>query len=86
LTYGNSGLNILRGPGLSQVDLALLKNFALPFKEGMRVQFRAEAFNVANRANFRLPNINVGVPAGGTITNTITGFGRQVQMVLKLEF
>ncbi|MBM3739937.1 MAG: hypothetical protein FJW39_29610 [Acidobacteria bacterium] len=85
-TYGNSGLNILRGPGLSQVDLAVLKNFALGFKEGAELQFRAEAFNIANRANFRLPNFNIGVAAGGTITNTLTGFGRQVQMVLKLEF
>ncbi|MFN7939472.1 MAG: TonB-dependent receptor [Bryobacteraceae bacterium] len=86
LQYGNSGLNILRGPGLSQVDIALLKNFKLPFKETARFQFRAEAFNLANRANFRLPNFNIGVPAGGTITNTLTGFGRQVQLVAKVEF
>jgi hypothetical protein len=83
--YGNSGLNILRGPGLAQVDLAVLKNIPLG-REGMRLQFRAEAFNVANRANFRLPNFNIGVVSGGTITNTLTGFGRQVQMVAKFEF
>jgi hypothetical protein len=46
----------------------------------------AEAFNIANDANFLLPNINVGVPAGGTITNTLTGFGRQVQLVAKIVF
>lgn len=86
LTYGNSGLNIVRGPGLQQVDLAFLKNFGLSFREGARVQFRAEAFNIANRANFRNPNFNIGVPAGGTITQTLTGFGRQVQLVLKVEF
>ncbi|MBY0506664.1 MAG: carboxypeptidase-like regulatory domain-containing protein [Bryobacteraceae bacterium] len=86
LTYGNSGLNILRGPDLQQFDLAVLKNFGIPLRDGMRVQFRAEAFNLGNRANFRLPNFNIGVPAGGTITNTLTGFGRQVQMVLKFEF
>jgi hypothetical protein len=83
--YGNSGVNILRGPGLAQVDLALLKNVDL-WKEGTRLQFRLEAFNVANRANFRLPNFNIGVPAGGTITNTLTGFGRQLQLVAKWEF
>ena len=86
LTYGNSGLNIVRGPGLQQVDVAFLKNFGLAFKDGARVQFRAEAFNVANRANFRNPNFNIGVPAGGTITQTLTGFGRQVQLVLKVKF
>lgn len=86
LTYGNSGLNIVRGPGLQQVDVAFLKNFGLAFKEGARLQFRAEGFNIANRANFRNPNFNIGVPAGGTITQTLTGFGRQVQLVLKVEF
>jgi len=83
-TYGNSGVNILRGPGLAQVDLAALKN--LDLSERARLQFRVEAFNVANRANFRLPNFNIGVPAGGTINNTLTGFGRQVQLVVKIEF
>jgi hypothetical protein len=86
LTYGNSGLNIIRGPGLQQVDLAVLKNFPLLFRETARVQLRAEAFNLGNRANFRNPNFNIGVPAGGTITQTLTGFGRQVQLVLKVEF
>ena len=84
-TYGNSGVNILRGPGLAQVDLAVLKNVDL-WREGVRLQFRVEAFNIANRANFRLPNFNIGVPAGATITNTLTGFGRQVQLVAKIEF
>ena len=46
----------------------------------------AEAFNIANHANFRLPNINIGVPAGGAITNTLTGFGRQLQLVAKIVF
>ncbi len=86
LTYGNSGLNIVRGPGLQQVDIAMLKNLNLGFKEGARAQFRAEAFNISNRANFRNPNFNIGVPAGGVITQTLTGFGRQVQLVLKVEF
>jgi hypothetical protein len=85
-TYGNSGLNILRGPGLQQFDIAMLKNFRLPFKEGARLQFRAEAFNLGNRANFRLPNFNIGVPAGGVITQTLSGFGRQIQLVAKVEF
>ena len=82
--YGNSGLEIIRGPGLVQVDLAMLKNVDLT--ERAKLQFRAEAFNIANHANFRLPNINIGVPAGGTITNTLTGFGRQVQLVAKVVF
>lgn len=84
-TYGNSGLNVLRGPGLSQVDFAVHKNVAL-WNETSRLQLRIEGFNVMNTANFRLPNFNIGVPAGGQITNTLTGFGRQIQVVAKIEF
>lgn len=83
--YGNSGLNILRGPGVSQVDFAAHKNIAL-WNETSRLQLRIEGFNVFNNANFRQPNFNIGVATGGTITNTLTGFGRQVQVVAKVEF
>ena len=84
-TYGNSGTNILRGPGLQTVDFAMHKNVRL-WNEVSRLQLRFEGFNVLNNANFRLPNFNIGVPAGGTITNTVTGFGRQFQAVAKVEW
>jgi hypothetical protein len=48
--FGNSGRNILDGPGLISTDLALAKNFVL--KEGHNLQFRIESFNVLNRTNF----------------------------------
>jgi len=83
--YGNSGINILRGPGLASVDFALHKNFPL-WKEGSRLQFRAEAFNIMNNANFALPEFRIGLPSSGAITRTVTGFGRQLQMVAKFEF
>jgi hypothetical protein len=84
-TYGNAGLNILRGPGLSSVDFAVHKNVAL-WNETSRLQLRMEAFNILNNANFVLPNIQIGSAAAGTITRTVTGFGRQLQMVAKVEF
>lgn len=84
-TYGNSGINILRGPGFGSVDFATHKNFRL-WNETSRLQFRAEAFNAFNRANFALPEFRIGVPASGTITRTISGFGRQIQLVAKIEF
>ena len=84
-TYGNSGTNILRGPGLETVDFAMHKNFRL-WSDASRLQLRMEGFNILNNANFRLPNINIGVPAGATISNTTTGFGRQFQAVVKLEW
>lgn len=82
-TFGNSGYDILRGPGLATVDFAIHKNIALT--ERLRLQLRGEGFNVLNRANFALPNLNLGTAAGGTISSTITT-SRQIQLVAKLEF
>ncbi|MBL8176527.1 MAG: TonB-dependent receptor [Bryobacterales bacterium] len=48
--FGNSGRNILDGPGLFSTDLAMAKNFTI--REGHNLQLRVEAFNLLNRANF----------------------------------
>lgn len=48
--YGNSGRNILDGPGLISADLALAKNFRV--REGHNLQLRVESFNFLNRTNF----------------------------------
>src|SRR5262249_18803024 len=48
-TYGNSGLNILRGPGFSEVEFALQKSFT--FRERYKATFRAEAENLLNHVN-----------------------------------
>ena len=48
--FGNSGRNILDGPGLVSINTGLSKNFVL--KEGHRLQLRIETFNIANRTNF----------------------------------
>ena len=52
-TFGNAGRNILRGPGLGSCDFSILRNFRL--NENAKVQFRAEVFNIFNRANFDIP-------------------------------
>src|SRR6185369_3154117 len=49
-TYGNSGRNILRADNLVTVDMTLKKNFM--FSEERRLEFRAEAFNIANHPTF----------------------------------
>jgi hypothetical protein len=56
-TFGTSGRNILRGPGMQVVNFSAFKNFALT--EKLRFQFRCEAFNFFNRANFLRPNATV---------------------------
>ncbi len=83
------GRNTLIGPGLFTFDFNLLKTTKLT--ERSELQFRAEFFNLFNRANFRLPNSTVFVAAGrrnpsaGRITATSTT-SRQIQFGLKLVF
>ena len=81
-TFGNSGRNIVRGPGESNVDLALVKNF--PIREGSRLQFRAEAFNLLNWVNLGSPNTNAASAQFGTITGA--GSPRVIQLALKFLF
>ena len=55
---GGTGRNIFNGPGLVNVDFSVFKNNYVPkISEAFNVQFRAEFFNVFNRANFGLPTI-----------------------------
>lgn len=84
--YGNLGRDNLIGPGLATWDFSVLKD--TPIGERMTVQFRAELFNLLNRANFNTPNPIVFTPSGvsptaGVITSTATT-SRQVQFGLKL--
>jgi hypothetical protein len=51
--FGNSGFNQLRGPGSSNFDLALVRNF--PVRERIRLQLRAEALNLTNTPHFNNP-------------------------------
>lgn len=82
-TFGNGARNSLRGPGRTNVDFSLFKNFT--FGERWKLQFRTETFNLFNHAQFDLPNPNVGSPSAGIITG-IVGTPRQVQFALRLTF
>ena len=67
---GQSGArNILRMPGLKNVDIAVMKDFRLPW-EGHLLQFRAEAFNAFNFVNFNFNNTNGNFAGNTTSTNT----------------
>ena len=91
---GNAGRNIIPGPGLVNLDLSLFKNNPVRrISENFNVQFRAELFNILNRANFGLPANpdstdifdETGSPndAAGLITSTVTS-ARLVQFALKV--
>jgi hypothetical protein len=89
--FGNLGRNVLSGPGLWQMDAALAKKIA--FTERLGMQFRAEVFNVFNRAQYGQPNANLSTPGNfGVITTTVnegaTGSGtpRQIQMGVRIVF
>jgi len=88
--FGDVSRNYLRGPGLSQLDLALSKRF--PVTEQVQVQFRAEVFNVFNRAQFANPNGLISATDFGRIylplNTTPIGLGtpRQFQFLLKVQF
>ena len=84
--WGNASRDSLSGPGLATWDFSALKDTTL--HERLTLQFRAELFNLLNRANFNTPNLIVFTPSGvsgtaGAITSTSTT-SRQVQFALKL--
>ena len=84
--WGNLSRNNLTGPNLATWDFSAIKNTTI--HERLSLQFRAEIFNLLNRANFNTPNLIVFTPSGlsgtaGAITSTSTT-ARQVQFALKL--
>jgi hypothetical protein len=82
-TFGNSGRNILTGPGRVNLDWSMFKDFLQ--SEKWHLQFRAEFFNLLNTPQFDLPNGTIGNPNAGVITSTI-GASRQVQLGLRFSF
>jgi hypothetical protein len=73
----------LYGPGRVNFDFSMFKEFRV--KEGVAVQFRAEAFNLFNTPQFDLPNAAIGAGNAGTIT-AIVGTPRQIQFGAKVVF
>jgi hypothetical protein len=80
--FGNEGRNVVRGPGIEDVDFSLFKYFNI--SETMRLQFRAEWFNLLNHPNFGLPENDLQSPAFGQILQA--GSPRLLQLALKLNF
>jgi hypothetical protein len=88
-TYGNSGRNVLYGPGTKQFDLSAFKSFHFSRDQAMRLQFRAEAFNVFNTPQFNNPGASIGNLNAGIITSAgqpplFQRTSREIQLALKL--
>jgi hypothetical protein len=82
-TYGNSGRNVLRAPGLVHLDFLVGRDFRLT--ETTRLELRGEFFNLTNTAHFGRPNATIGSPQAGRITGTAAP-NRQVQIGLRFVF
>ena len=81
-TLGNSSQNPVRGPGLRNLDVALIKRTS--FKDRYVAEFRAELFNVTNTPPLGVPNTVHGSPAFGSITSAADP--RVIQLALKMHF
>ncbi len=84
--FGTAGFNIMRGPGLVNLDCGLFREFRL--RERMKLQFRVEALNTTNTPHFSNPGANVSnlqLNSDGTVRNlggfteitSVTGTGRE---------
>lgn len=75
--------NLRTGP-LDSADIAISKNFQV--YESIRLQFRAEAFNISNTPQYGRANTTVGSTTFGVITGTTYVTPRNIQMALRLSF
>jgi hypothetical protein len=85
-SFGNSGRNSVRGPGINNVDLSIFKNFK--FSERTNLQFRTEFFNAFNHTQFIISgNSNSAFGFTGNFGQvTQTRDPRIIQFALKLSF
>jgi hypothetical protein len=82
-TYGNTGADILREDKLKNLDFPLFKQFQV--NERVRVQFRAEAFNLTNSPRFSALGANIDTALRGRVTSSLST-PRNVQLALKFSF
>jgi hypothetical protein len=90
-TFGNSGRNILYGPGTQQIDVNFQKSTYFSQDQRRYLQFRVECFNLTNTPQFNNPNSAIGAPIVGTIAAAgdpanFSRTSRQIQLALKFYF
>jgi Carboxypeptidase regulatory-like domain len=83
-TFGSTGRNILRAPGVWNTDLNITREF--PVREKMHVQFRGEFYNFANTSHFNAP-ASTSVTGGANFLSIRSSFGeRQIRFGLRLQW
>jgi hypothetical protein len=93
-TWGDAPRDVARGPGAWQIDMGMGKHILLT--EQLRLEFRAEFFNIFNHPQYGLPNATILVSGFGSITSTVntttpvspvgSGTPREIQFALRLAF
>jgi hypothetical protein len=81
-SFGDAPRNSVIGPGLREFDFSLQKQITV--REPARLQFRAEAYNLINTANFNIPNRTAFTANFGRVSSAQDS--RQLQFALKLVF
>jgi hypothetical protein len=81
-TFGNSGRNVIRGPGSQGWDIALMRQFKI--REPLKLDFRGEFYSVFNHQNWGTPNTSVFSPNFGKIFGKNSP--RTIQLSMKLAF
>jgi len=96
-TFGNVPRNSLYGPGINVFNFSAAKSFSIPFKEGIQIEFRADAQNVFNHPSYGTPSgTNLGNSSGTggvgqpynnlTPITSVTVSGRNLQLALRVSF
>jgi hypothetical protein len=80
--FGNCGTGLIRGPGENTWNWSLFKTF--PIKERLRLQFRAEFFNIWNHTNFSSVSTTYGAGNFGQVNGALDP--RQIEFALRLQF
>jgi len=81
-TYGSLPRNAFRGPGNYDIDMAFSKS--TPIRENLRMEVRADFFNLLNHAQFSNPDTNISSPTFGRLLYTYQP--RVIQLALRLSF
>jgi len=95
-TWGDVRRNAIYGPGVNTFNFSLAKAFSIPYREGISIQFRADAQNVFNHPSFGTPQggtaalggaAGVGQPyTNASAINSVTVNGRNLQLALRVSF
>jgi hypothetical protein len=82
-SYGDPVRNALYSGDLNELDFNIIKTFYV--REGISLEFHAEAFNLFNHPSFSAPSTNIDSSSGGEVSSTINS-SRELQFALKIHF